>query len=125
MLSEQASTQASALSDAERQVPQQSQLGGSGALAVRSVRHDRDTKPERVLVEVAAPGDRAVELFAEGPTAEWALPVPEQVEADASGLRRFAFALDGLPPGATADGATLTFTLVAGDKSIEVSAPLN
>jgi hypothetical protein len=33
--------------------------------------------------------------------------------------------LDGLPPGAHADGATLTFTAVLPDEAIEVSADLD
>ena len=31
-----------------------------------------------VIVDVAAPADAAVELFAEGPSADWALPVPSR-----------------------------------------------
>jgi hypothetical protein len=42
-----------------------------------------------------------------------------------TGLRRFSFALDGLPPGATPDGAKLTLTLVAGESAIEVTTPLD
>ena len=33
---------------------------------------------ERVVVEVAAPEGAPVDLFVEGPTPEWALPIPEQ-----------------------------------------------
>jgi hypothetical protein len=40
-------------------------------------------------------------------------------------LRRFAFQLDGLPPGASAAGATLTLTLVSGANAIEVAAHLD
>jgi DsbC/DsbD-like thiol-disulfide interchange protein len=118
-------TSAQALASAEELVPKRSALGAGDPVAIRSVHRDPDAKPERVLVDVAAPDDAAVELFAEGPTPEWALPVPEQVGPATSGLRRFAFALDGLPPAAQPDGATLTLTLVAGDRSVEVSAPLN
>ena len=42
-----------------------------------------------------------------------------------AGLHRFAFVLDGLPPGASADGAALTFTLVAGGSAVEVSTHLD
>jgi hypothetical protein len=40
-------------------------------------------------------------------------------------LRRFTFDLDGLPPGAQAEGATLTFTAVSGDDAIEVPVRLD
>jgi hypothetical protein len=74
----------------------------------------------RVIVDVAAPAGAPVVLFAEGPTAQWALPLPEPVSGAPAGLQRFAFELDGLPPAANADGATLRLTAVAGDKAIEV-----
>ena len=44
---------------------------------------------------------------------------------NAATLRRFTFDLDGLPSGATAKGATLMLTVVAGDKAIEVPARLD
>ena len=88
------------------------------------------------VAATAAPGHRlgALEaviseeidrLAAEGPTPDWALPLPEPVSGAPVGLQRYAFALDGLPPGASAQGARLTLTLVAGSKAIEVTAPLD
>jgi hypothetical protein len=77
---------------------------------------------------VAAPQDAPVELFVEGPTPDWALPLPE-AEKSASGapasVRRFSFALDGLPPGAQANGAMLTLTAVSPADAIEVKARLD
>ena len=73
----------------------------------------------------AAPGSGPIDLFAEGPTPEWALPVPEPADGAGVGLQRFVFELDGLPPGASADGATLTLTLVSGAGAIEVAAHLD
>jgi hypothetical protein len=35
-------------------------------------------------------------------------------------MRRFAFALEGLPPGARAEGAMLRLTAVAGQRAVEV-----
>ena len=66
------------------------------------------------------PPARRVELFAEGPTADWALPVPSPVAGAPAGQQRFTFELDGLPPDAKPDGATLTLTAVAGGQAIEV-----
>ena len=44
---------------------------------------------------------------------------------DTDELHRFAFQLDGLPPGASAVGTTLTLTLVSGANAIEVAAHLD
>jgi hypothetical protein len=67
----------------------------------------------------------AIALFAEGPTPEWALPVPVAVDGAPKGLQRFAFDLDGAPPGATYDGAAIALTAVAGDAAIEVVTRLD
>jgi DsbC/DsbD-like thiol-disulfide interchange protein len=75
--------------------------------------------------QARVPKPAPLDLFAEGPTEEWALPLPEPMPATAPGRRRYSFELDGLPPGATAAGATLRFTLVSGDKAIEVTMVLD
>lgn len=41
------------------------------------------------------------------------------------GVRRFAFKLEGLPPGAQARGAPLTLTAVSPDDAIEVVAHID
>jgi hypothetical protein len=64
-------------------------------------------------------------VFAEGPSADWALPVPDKVDGAPAGLQRFAFALDGLPPGASANGATFKVTAVAGAQAIETTFRLD
>jgi DsbC/DsbD-like thiol-disulfide interchange protein len=112
-----------ALAAAAGHVPREAALGGDGPLAVRSVRHEPGTS--RVVVEVAAPDGAPLDLFVEGPTEDWALPLPEPVADVASGRRRFSFELDGLPPGASAAGATLHFTLISGDNAIEVATVLD
>ena len=48
------------------------------------------------------------------------LEQPEPLSEAPAGMRRFAFALDGLPPGAKTAGAVLTLTAVAGESAIEV-----
>ncbi|HEY1748048.1 MAG TPA: protein-disulfide reductase DsbD domain-containing protein [Xanthobacteraceae bacterium] len=122
----------SALAAAEARVPRHAALSpGSDAgagLAVRSVHRELDEGRQRVVVEVATPRDVPVELFAEGPTPDWALPLPEAdksaVGAEAS-IQRFTFALDGLPPDAQAKGATLTLTAVTPTDAVEVKARLD
>jgi len=128
VLSGAASGQESALVAAEARVPRHVPLGSGSGLAIRSVHRERGDGPDRVVVEVAAPRDAPVDLFVEGPAATWALPVPEPIDATSSGapgVRRFAFELDGLPPGASVEGATLTFTAVSRDEAIEVAAHLD
>ncbi len=106
-------------------VPKPARLGDRAPLAVRAVQREPGGDGRRVIVDVAAPGSGPIDLFAEGPTPEWALPVPAPVAGAPAGEHRFAFVLDGLPPGATADGAELTFTLVAGGSAVEVSTHLD
>jgi DsbC/DsbD-like thiol-disulfide interchange protein len=96
----------------------------SDALAIRVVHRQSDGAHDRVLVEVAAPRDAPVDLFVEGSTPDWSLPLPQQTAADGA-IRRFVFDLEGLPPGAKADGAALTFTAISGEDAIEVTAHLD
>jgi len=114
-----------ALSAAAERVPKRAEVGDGATVGIREVRRESRDGHDRVVVDVAAPAGDPVELFAEGPTSDWALPLPEPVSAAPAGLRRFAFELDGLPPGAKADGAVLTLTLVAGDRALEVNAKLD
>jgi DsbC/DsbD-like thiol-disulfide interchange protein len=110
---------------AEAQVPKAAAVGDVAPLAIHAVRRDASSGKPRVLVDVAAPGGAPVELFAEGPTAQWALPLPEPMPGAPAGLQRFAFELDGLPSGEKADGATLRLTAVSGDRAVEVAFRLD
>jgi DsbC/DsbD-like thiol-disulfide interchange protein len=105
------------LAAAEARVPQRRALGDTSALSIRAIRREPSG---RIAVDLVAPEGGDVDLFAEGPTEAWALPLPEPAPGAAAGLKRFMVTLDGLPPGATATGATLTFTAVAGAAAIEV-----
>jgi hypothetical protein len=100
-------------------VPAPGTIGDGGMPAIRKVRHDVGSGKSVVVVDIAAPADAHVDLFAEGPTAEWALPLPEPVDGAPAGLRRFEFKVDGLPPGGSAAGATLRLTAVVGEKAVE------
>jgi len=97
-------------------VPKRAAVGTDGPIEVRAAKREGS----RILVDVMAPPATPVELFAEGPTPEWALPVPSPVAGAPAGQQRFSFALDGLPPDTKPDGATLKLTAVAGDQAIEV-----
>jgi DsbC/DsbD-like thiol-disulfide interchange protein len=118
------SSEDAALAQAEARVPKAAAVGADGPLAIRTVRRDDSGPKPRIVVGVTAPKDVAVDLFAEGPTPEWALPLPEPKEPVA-GTRQFSFELDGVPPGAKVKGAELVLTLVAGSQAIEVKTRLD
>jgi DsbC/DsbD-like thiol-disulfide interchange protein len=104
---------------AETRVPRSVPLGAGNSLAIRSVRREGDDGHGRVVVDVAAPDGVPVDLFAEGPTPEWSLPLPKLIGSE-PGTRRFVFELQGLPPGAYPTDAMLTFTVVLPGDAIEV-----
>ena len=112
------------LAAAEAQVPRPARMGETAPLGIGTVRREPGTPHPRVVVEIAAPAAAPLDLFVEGPTEEWALPLPEPVSGASPGRRRFAFDLDGLPPGANAIGARLRFTLVSGENAVEVTTVL-
>lgn len=108
-----------AILQAEARVPRTVDLGQESEFSIASVRHDAAVTPSRILVDIRTPSGAMPELFAEGPTPDWALPVPESVAGAAPGSQRFAFTLDGLPPGASARGALLKLTASLGERAIE------
>jgi DsbC/DsbD-like thiol-disulfide interchange protein len=121
----------SELADALKAVPKPAEIGNPGPFAIQHVLRDGN----RVLVDVTAPDAAQVSLFAEGPTPEWALPVPKPIDPKSAqkssadpppvGTIRFAFDLDGLPSDTRAEGATLKLTLVGGDSAYEYDVKLN
>ena len=117
------SAQEATLAAAEAKVPKPARLGEAAPLAIRAVRREAGDPHPRVIVDVDAPDAAPLDLFVEGPDANWALPLPEPVAAS-SGMHRFTFEIDGLPPGASAAGARLRFTLTSGDQAIDVTAAL-
>ena len=114
-----------ALATALAKVPKQVALGEGSPLAIRAVRREGDGSRSRVVVDVAVPAGADVALFAEGPAPDWALSVPMAIAGAPAGLWRFAFELDGAPPGAKYDGASITLTAVAGEHAIEVTTHLD
>jgi DsbC/DsbD-like thiol-disulfide interchange protein len=117
-----ASTEDGNLSAALDAVPKPANVGDANPVTIRDVRRDGD---RNVVVDVSAPETRDVSLFVEGPTPDWALPIPKLLEHSPPGVKRFVFELDGLPPGAKPDGAALKLTLVGGDKAYEFNVNLN
>jgi DsbC/DsbD-like thiol-disulfide interchange protein len=113
-----------ALEQGELHVPRHVALGASGGLSIRSIHREGSGDHGRIVIEVKAPEGAPVDLFVEGPTPDWSLPLPEQ--SDATGdTRHFALDIDGVPPGAHVEGVMLTFTAVSGSDAIEVATHLD
>ncbi len=102
-------TEDKTLTSALEAVPKPAKIGDDNPLVIRGVSR---TGQQRMTVDVLAPSDAQIDLFAEGPTPDWALPVPKLIERKADGVLRFGFELDGLPPNTAPEGATLKLTLV-------------
>jgi len=117
-----ASTEDSALFAALDTVPKPANVGDPNPLTIRDVKREGKSA---VLVDVVTPDARDVNLFVEGPTPDWGLPVPKPVEHSLPGVKRFSFALDGVPPGVNPEGAALKLTLVGGDRAYEFNINLD
>jgi len=112
-----------ALVAAEARVPQPVPAAEAGLTARRA--NDDKRKP-LVFVDFTAPPGQPVELFVEGPTAEWALPIPKLAPGAPAGHQQFSFELDGLPPGVDPKGSfELTFTIVRDGSATEVKTHLD
>jgi DsbC/DsbD-like thiol-disulfide interchange protein len=117
-------TEEAAVGAAEARVPRATAIGDSATPSVRAVRREARTGKPHIVVDVAPAGSH-VTLFAEGPTPDWALPLPQPIAGAAPGSQRFAFALDGVPAGAKPEGATLRLTAVSGEQAVEVAFRLD
>ncbi|GLK70463.1 hypothetical protein KHC23_16695 [Ancylobacter dichloromethanicus] len=113
-----------ALLQALATVPRPVALGVAGApgIATAELRHDAGGAAIRIETHVGD-ADKA-DLFVEGPGEDWALPLPAR-ETGADGRAIFVLPVDGVPKGADVATARLRFTLVDGDRAIEVNAPLS
>jgi DsbC/DsbD-like thiol-disulfide interchange protein len=110
------------LAAAENSVPKPASAAEAG-LSARRV-----TTAAKPLVDVAvkAESNKPMTVFVEGPSAEWALPIPMPAQGAPAGVRHFGFELDGLPPGVDPKADfDLTFTIVEGDRAIEVTTHLD
>jgi len=116
-----ASTEDSVLFAALDTVPKPASVGDPNPLTIRDVKREGKST---VLVDVISPDARTINLFVEGPTPDWALPVPKLLEHGPPGVKRFAFELDGIPPGTNPEGAALKLTLAGADRSYEFNINL-
>src|ERR1700761_6590740 len=74
------------LEKAEIRVPRRVAFGaGKTDLAILAIHREPGDAHERVVVDVAAPSGAPVDLFVEGPTPDWSLPLPELLPAPSGG----------------------------------------
>jgi hypothetical protein len=91
-----------------------------------TVRRTNDGTKPLVAVDLGAPAGNPIDLFVEGPTPQWALPIPKRSQTAPAGRAQFSFELDGLPPGVDPKGQVdLTFTVVTGGRAVEVKTHLD
>jgi len=117
-----ASTEDNVLFAALETVPKPASIGDPNPLTIRDVKREGKSI---VLVDVVSPDARPVNLFVEGPTPDWSLPVPKLLEHGPPGIKRFSFQLDGAPPGTNPQGAALKLTLAGGDRAYEFNINLD
>ena len=103
-----------AIAAAEARVPKPVSAADVGLKARRI--NDKTIKP-LVFVDLLAPTGEKVQVFVEGPSPEWALPIPKPAPGAPPGHQYFGFELDGIPPGVDPKGPyELTFTIVHGKR---------
>jgi DsbC/DsbD-like thiol-disulfide interchange protein len=116
------SAQEAALAAAESRVPKQTTPAQAGL----SVHRVTNAAKPLIMVDLKTPSGGPVEIFVEGPTPEWALPIPKPAPGAPAGHRQFGFELDGLPPGVSPKGQfDLTFTIVEDARVLEVTTHLD
>jgi len=118
-----ASSEDAAVKAAAARVPKRVSESTAGLTAKRVA---GGAKP-LVMVDLPAPANVPVSVFVEGPSAEWALPIPKPAQGAPAGHRHFSFELDGLPPGVDPNKGPfeLTFTVVEGPQAYEVTTRLD
>lgn len=121
---EGAATSPSALTEALAAVPRRAALGKAGEPGISAAVLSQGENGPSIRVETQVLDAGKADLFIEGPNEDWALPLPER-ETGPDGLTTFRLPVDGVPKGSDIAGARLRFTLVDGDRAIEVDAPLS
>jgi DsbC/DsbD-like thiol-disulfide interchange protein len=117
-----ASSNDPALTAAEARVP----LPASAAdIELTARRVNSATKP-MVAVDLKTRSGNPAMLFVEGPSPEWALPIPRPAQGATAGRQHFSFELEGLPPGVSPKAPVeLTFTVVEDGRALEVKTHLD
>ena len=110
------------LAEARRRLPAAAVKGVAPWVVSLARDRESDAVGGAVLVEVKMPEDdtdaAARDVLVEGPSADWALPLPEKVRS-APSREYWRFDLDGVPRGATLRGSELRFTMRIRDRIVE------
>lgn len=116
------------LDAAERRLPERQEVDKPRSLAIQSVKVERGKQPDgsdnRIVVTALARLPGEVALFAEGPSENWTLALPELVKNEAGHLT-FVIPLQGSQLGSNEAPPKIRLTLVAGERSIETEIPLD
>jgi DsbC/DsbD-like thiol-disulfide interchange protein len=110
------------LDAAEAHVPSVGK-SGNAAPAVIAAKLEPGS-PLRAAIEIAVTPGKPFDLFAEGPTDDWALPLPKLV-GQKDGRAHFSLPLEGAPSGTGPTPAKLRLTIVSGSEAIESLVPLD
>ncbi len=108
------------LDRAEAQLPVKSEVGTGSQPRIAAVTRQRGGMA--VTVDVDVPAGKSFDLFAEDPANGWSPPLPKR-KSYKNGRARFVITLG--ERGATPPVKNLRLTLVSGEESIEVVAPLD
>lgn len=105
-------------------VPGRVALGAGGPFGIDKAQLETAQGGKVVRIEARVANARGVDLFVEGPNDDWALPLPT-LKHVADGRAEFLMPVAGVPEGVSIADVPLRFTLVDGDRSVEVEAPLS
>lgn len=119
-----AGTPSAALAQALARVPRPAPLGGKGEPGIATAELERQAETPAIRIVADVGNAATADLFVEGPNEDWALPLPVR-ETGPDGRTVFTLPVDGVPKGADVATAKLRFTLVDGDRAIQVDAPLS
>lgn len=105
-------------------VPRTAGLGAAGETGIDKVTLENDAGTPTIRVEARVKDAAGSDLFVEGPTEDWALPLARRQEG-AEGRAVFLVPVDGVPKGADVAATGLRFTLIDGLRSTEVNTKLS
>ncbi|MCJ8144721.1 hypothetical protein MKI84_17505 [Ancylobacter sp. A5.8] len=113
-----------ALLAAQARVPRPAALGAAGETAIETATLETIDGTPTIRVVARVDETERADLFVEGPTEDWALPLPRR-EPGADGRTQFLLPVDGVPTGADIAATALKFTLVDGSRAAEVNTRLS
>jgi DsbC/DsbD-like thiol-disulfide interchange protein len=113
-----------ALAAALDSVPRPIELGAAGDTGIDKVSLETDGGTPIIRIEARVKDAAGSDLFVEGPTEDWALPLARRQEGQ-DGRAVFLVPVDGVPKGADITATGLRFTLVDGARATETQSRLS